>query len=162
MDKKSRSHTVEGQEAAASALGFSDVEEGVKVVANARRLNLPGCLPGGRYHIPTLRKSIAKNAEILKAKGEKISLKDQKTNEEIRKLRIANDAKERLVVLKTAIIARDSKLAEKFKAIVYSKIVDEAPADMTNDVATNRALLQRHADLLLTEVASWQKDFADL
>lgn len=130
------------------------------VVKRAKKLGCPAFEAGNRIDVALLSKWLKENNEEMIVKGDNISLKDQKLNEEIRKLRIANDGKEKLVILKSQIIARDSLLADRFKTTLYSKLVDEAPADMTNDVATNRALLRNVADRLLSEVASWQKEMA--
>lgn len=144
---------LENQTAAAHALK-TDPE----VIKRARSMNADGCLPGGRYDIPKLRKWIAENETLLKVEGEKLTLREQKLNEEIRKLRIANDERERKVVSRTWVAARDARLADLFKTTLYSKLVDEVPADMTNDVSTNRALLRVIADRLLAEVASWKAE----
>jgi predicted transcriptional regulator len=100
------------------------------------------------------------NVQAAKAKaGVSGSKREQKLDEEIRKLRIANDEKEKLVVLKTWVAGKNRDLADRFKGIVYSKLVDELPADLSNDVATNRVLLRNTADRLLAEVQSWSREF---
>lgn len=129
-------------------------------VALLRMAKAKGCdafMAGNRIDTVRAKKWIAEHADELKTEGDKLSLRDQKLNEEIRKLKIANDTKEKLVILRADVARRDSMLAERFKSTLYSKLVDEAPADMTNDVATNRALLRNIADRLLAEVATWQR-----
>jgi hypothetical protein len=145
---------VENQTAAANALGVDP-----ELIKRARKMNCPACLPGGRYNVPQLRKWMAEHGNELKASGPSSSKREQKLDEEIRKLRIANDEKERLVVQKAWIAGKNRDLAEKFKGILYSKLVDELPADLSNDVATNRVLLRNVADRLLGEVQSWSKEF---
>jgi hypothetical protein len=145
---------VENQTAAANALGCDP-----ELIKRARKMNCPACLPGGRYNIPELRQWIAEHEAELKAAGVSGSKREQKLDEEIRKLRIANDEKEKLVVLKAWVAGKNRDLADKFKTILYAKLVDELPADLSNDVATNRVLLRNTADRLLAEVQSWSKEF---
>jgi hypothetical protein len=91
-----------------------------------------------------------------KTEGES-SLKDQKTLEEIRKLRIANDEKERKNIPRSEVAKRDSIFADRFKSRMYSVFVDQLPAVMTNDVTTNRALSRREVDGFLSDVSTWCK-----
>src|SRR5687767_10618396 len=63
-------------------------------VKKAKRLGCPAFKAGSRIAVEELRKWISQNEAKLKASGDNLSLKDQKLNEEIRKLRIANDLKE--------------------------------------------------------------------
>ena len=148
---------VENQTAAATILGVDP-----EIVKRCRRLNSAGCLPGGRYDIAKLRKWIAENESALKVEGEKLSLREQKLNEEIRKLRIANDEKEGLVVRIAWVAERDASLAERARPIIYGKMVDEAAADMTNDVAINRAILLRIADRVFLEISELPKEWKQL
>jgi predicted transcriptional regulator len=145
---------VENQTAAANALGCDP-----ELIKRARKMNCPACLPGGRYRVEELRKWIAEHESELRASGPASNKREQKLDEEIRKLRIANDEKERLVVGKVWIAGKNRELAERFKSMLYAKLVDELPADLSNDVATNRVLLRNTADRLLGEVQSWSKEF---
>lgn len=115
---------------------------------------------GVDYYDPA---ELLKTLEIVQANKEKAgvsgSKREQKLDEEIRKLRIANDAAAKLVVQKVWIAGKNRDLAGKFKTILYAKLVDELPADLSNDVATNRVLLRNTADRLLAEVQSWSKEF---
>lgn len=148
-----KSQIVENQTAAANILK-TDPE----VIKRARRLNGDGCLPGGRYDITKLRKWIAANESLLKVEGESLTLREQKLNEEIRKLRIFNDEKERKVILRADVARRDAVFADRFRTRMYSVFVDQLPAIMTNDVTTNRALSRREVDGFLADVATWCKN----
>lgn len=140
----------------AAACALADVSE--DMAKRAKSLGCPAFKAGNRIDWQELKDWCRENTEKLRIAGEKLSLRDQKLNEEIRKLKIANDEAEGLSVPIAWLADRDARLAALFKPMLYSKLVDEAPADMTNDVSTNRALLRNVADRLLLEIASWQKE----
>lgn len=140
----------------AAACNLAEVSE--DIAKRAKSLGCPAFKAGNRIDWLELKEWCAANTEKLKIAGERLSLRDQKLNEEIRKLKIANDEAEGLSVPISWMSDRDARLAALFKPMLYSKLVDEAPADMTNDVSTNRALLRNIADRLLLEIVSWQKE----
>jgi hypothetical protein len=81
-----KKHIVESIPAAATLLNVS-----AEVVKKAKQLGCSAFKPGNRINVEDLRKWIAENAELVKAHGEELSLKDQKLNEEVRKLKRIND-----------------------------------------------------------------------
>jgi hypothetical protein len=137
---------VENQNAAASAAGCS-----VELVKLARKKNCPACLPGGRYDVPKLKKWIAEHADELKAAGDDLSLKDQKTNEEIRKLKIANDKAEGLTIPRLTVAQKHREILARVKDVTYAKLENEYPPLFSNDVVSNRTLGKKLADLIIGE-----------
>jgi hypothetical protein len=75
--------------------------------------------------------------------------------ERIRRLKIANDEAAGKTVPIEWVTSRNNDLSRRFKDILYSKLVDELPAELSNDVPTNRVLLRNVVDRLLAEVGSW-------
>ena len=84
---------VESIQAAASLINAS-----VAVVKRAKELGCGAFKQGNRIDIEELRKWVSENLERLPITGGDISLKEQKLNEEIRKLKLQNDEKEKKLV----------------------------------------------------------------
>ena len=100
----------------------------LEIVKRAKKLGCPAFKPGNRIDVDELRKWIAENAEKLKAAGETLSLKDQKLNEEIRKLKLSNDEKERLVVSKEKTAELVARIIQKQREVLEQKLENEYPS----------------------------------
>lgn len=79
-----------------AACTLADISEDVG--KRAKSLGCPAFKAGNRIDWKQLKKWCAANPDKLKIAGDNLSLKDQKLNEEVRKLRRANDvAEEKLI-----------------------------------------------------------------
>jgi hypothetical protein len=74
-----------------------------------------------------LRKFIAERGDTLAQDGG--SLKEEKTKEEIRKLRLRNDRDEGKVVMRTEIAMKLRTALGRMRGVLEQKIVNQLPAD---------------------------------
>ena len=90
--------------------------------------------------------------KVLAAKGSK-TLKDEKLEQEIRKLRIANDAKEKLVVLRSSIVGEFRKFAQVVCGLLDRKLENEYPSAVAGlDVPQARVFGKRLNDSIKVEI----------
>lgn len=137
----------ENTKAAASALGVS-----VEAIKRARELGCPAFEPGNRIRHDDLKKWMAAHADELKVSGDNLSLKEQKINEEIRKLKIANDLKEKQLVRRADVLAAQAGMAAKIKQVLEQKLENEYPSAVAGmDVAQARIYGRRVHDAILVE-----------
>jgi predicted transcriptional regulator len=153
----SKSRIVESIPAAAALLGCEP-----ELVKRAKRLGCPAFKPGNRIAVEELRKWIAGNADELKATGDNVSLKDQKLNEEIRKLRIANDRADKLVVNKQAVKGVINACVERIRHFLEQKLENEYPSAVAGmDVPQARVYGRRVHDQIILEhqkmAEEWEK-----
>jgi hypothetical protein len=147
-----KSRIVESIPAAAALLGCEP-----ELVKRAKRLGCPAFKPGNRIAVEELRKWIAESSEALRSTGENVSRKDLKLDEEIRKLRIANDLKEKELIKRSLVIEAHAKTAERIRKLLEQKLENEDPALVAGlDVAQARVFGKRLHDQIVTEF----KDFA--
>lgn len=152
MTRKSTSRVFESLAAASAVL---DVP--VPILRAAKAKGAPHFKIGNRIREVengvTLKAWIADHADDLKAAGENLSLKDQKTNEEIRKLKLANDLKEGALVSRLAVQSSVSKTAEAIKSFLTQKLENEYPSAVAGlDVAGARVYGKRVNDEILREL----------
>ena len=88
------------------------------VVKHAKKMGCSAFEPGNRIDVPALRKWLKSNSAKLEIKGDNLSLKDQKLNEEVRKLRRANDIAEGKFTLITAHEAEIQEMADSVTGVV--------------------------------------------
>lgn len=135
-----KSQVVESMRAAASLLGC-----GLEVVKRAKEKGCPAFKTGNRIHTGELEKWIAENSDQMKV--EILDLKDQKTNEEIRKLKIGNDLKERILVRKSDGAALIESLGREIDEMLMQKLENEYPASVSGmDVPQARVYGKRLGD----------------
>jgi hypothetical protein len=91
-----KKHIVESLPAAANLL-----KTDIVVIKRAKNLGCPAFKPGNRIDVEELRAWIKEHTEELKATGDALDLKDQKLNEEIRKLKRINDQGDKKLILIT-------------------------------------------------------------
>lgn len=90
--------------------------------------------------------AIPENAESVTIKGDNLSLKDQKTNEEVRKLRFANDIKEGKFILASVMQAEIKQMADAVQGVLYPRI-DSLAVDTAGQTAShNHGLITRWVD----------------
>jgi hypothetical protein len=94
-----------------------------------RRAKRAGCVAfrGSRVDGAALRKFIAERGDTLAQDGG--SLKEEKTKEEIRKLRLRNDRDEGKVVMRTEIAMKLRTALGRMRGVLEQKIVNQLPAD---------------------------------
>lgn len=120
--KKSQDRNFDTMESAAGALGLS-----VKAI---KRIKAAGCTAfrNGRIHEKELLEYVSAHRAELETPGSTDSLKEQKLSEEIRKLRIANDGREKLVIGREAVAAALAEWARSFSELLEAKLENEWPA----------------------------------
>jgi hypothetical protein len=150
---------VEGIKAAASAFKID-----YETMLRAKAAGCPNFRQGGRVAEEGLREWIAANAALLEVKGEKgetVSLKDQKTNEEIRKLKILNDLKESKLISRESVIAEHHKFEKAFRELINQKLVAEYPAMVAGlDIPSARVYGRNLCDALTEEMRKLVGAFA--
>jgi hypothetical protein len=83
-------------------------------------------------------------------------LKDEKTEEEIRKLRMANDEKAGLLISKAIVADSVRRLQAKVKPLLFQKLMNEYPASVAGmTVAQARDYGGRLFDKVMREFQSW-------
>ncbi len=156
--KRSKSRVVESMPGAAVECGVD-----IEIVKRAKRLACPAFLQGGRIDCDILKKWIAENAEALKSSGENVSRKDAKLDQEIRKLKIANDAKEKLTVSKERGMNAIANCRARIRPFLEQKLENEYPSVVVgmNDIAQIRVYGRKIHDQILAELQTladeWQK-----
>jgi hypothetical protein len=96
--------------------------------------------------------------EALKKPGH--SLRDEKLMEEIRKLRIANDKEEGIVVLKSAVMQSVRRCMSPVAAMLEQRLVNEYPTGVAGlDVPQARIYGKRLCDELLTWFQTLEKEW---
>lgn len=146
---------VESLKAAASALKVD-----LSLVKLAKEKACPAFKPGNRIDLAELRAWIAENSEELKSAP--LSLKDQKLNEEIRKLKISNDTKSKLVVLKSSVKGATSACIDRIRTFLEQKLENEYPSAVVGmEVPQARVYGRRVNDQILSELQKlhdeWEK-----
>lgn len=117
----------------------------------AKEMACPAFRPGNRINLDELKKWIAEHSEELKTVA--LSLKDQKLNEEIRKLKIANDSKEKLVVLRDNVKSACGACIDKIRTFLEQKLENEYPSAVVGmEVPQARVYGRRVNDQVLLEL----------
>lgn len=134
-----------------SCLGLAN-ETGLDRETVKRRLVAAGLWPPENH-------SRAKLIDALRpATGDKEgdSIKEKKTFEEWRKLKIANDAKEGALIPRSVVAESVRKLAGQFTKLLDAKLENEYPAAVAGlDVPGARAFGKRLNDEIRAEVQRW-------
>lgn len=140
-------------EQAAGALGV-----GIALLKRAKKAGCPAFKPGGRVDTKEFLKWMAENPEKVQPSGE--SLKEQKTQEEIRKLRIKNDKDEGKLVLKSDVAAAIRRALGGVAGICEAKLVNEWPTAVAGlDPAQARVYGRRLHDKIMEECQQLSKEF---
>jgi hypothetical protein len=88
------------------------------------------------------------------------TIKEQKTFEEWRKLKIFNDKEDGLLITKASVIGSIQRLNPKIDALIEQKIVNEYPAAVAGlDVPAAREFGKRFADELRREWAAFKEEW---
>lgn len=102
--------------------------------------------PGNRIDKAKALAFFNEHAEELKATGDNLSLKDQKLNEEIRKLKRSNDVAEAKLILKTELEREIREMANAAQGVLYSQIDSLAVSTAGQTAARNHALITAWVD----------------
>lgn len=107
------------------------------VAKRAKSLGCPAFKAGNRIDWKELKDWCAQNAEALKVSGENLSLKDQKLNEEVRKLRRANDVSEGKLVARAVFETEIRDMANAVQGVLNqlpgrfaTELAGRTPADI--------------------------------
>jgi hypothetical protein len=136
--------------------------DAVQAMGLVKRAKDGGCLAfdqRGCVDMAVLKRWIGENKDDL-VKGD-LSLKDQKLNEEIRKLRIANDLKEKELVRRSLVIEAHAKMAEQVRKLLEQKLENEYPGLVAGlDTAQARVFGKRLHDSIIQEFKGFAKAWA--
>ena len=159
-----RSIKATNQKAAASILQQEMGIDAARAADLVRRAKDGGCSAfdqRGCIEMSVLKKWIGDNKDSLMVKGPQ-SLKDQKLNEEIRKLRNINDKAEKLVVSKSAGKTVIQACVERIRPFLEQKLENEYPSAVAGmDVPQARVYGRRIHDQIVIELqklhSEWEK-----
>ncbi len=99
---------------------------------------------------------------VAESNGGPLTLKDQKTAEEIRKLRIKNDKDQGKLIAKAEVAGAIRRVLGKVSSITESKLVAEYPTVVAGlDPAAARVYGRRLHDLLMAECQALAKEFPE-
>ena len=88
------------------------------------------------------------------------TIKERKTFEEWRKLKIANDVKEGVLIPRAAVAETVRKLGAKFGELLTAKLEQEYPATVAGlDVPSARIYGKKLNDQIRAEVRTWAEDW---
>lgn len=135
--------------AAATALSTT-----VPALQALRDSGCPGFNLNGRVNISKVRRHLTeKGSAKLETPAPGASLKDQKTSEEIRKLRIANDAREKMSVLRSDVNGSLSAMEKAVDSLLENMLEKEYPSSVAGlDVAGARVYGRNLRDRIRAEV----------
>ena len=113
MKRDKQPKIVERIDVAARLAGISD-----DMARRAKRLACPAFKAGGRIDWQAMGQWCKDHAAELEIKGDQLGLKDQKLNEEVRKLRRANDVTEGKLILKTEFERELNEMAQAVQGVL--------------------------------------------
>lgn len=151
--KKSKNRVFDSMKACAAALNVS-----VDVV---RRIKESGstAFQGSRINAEQFQKDLSAYGERKKVEG-KLSLRDQKLLEEIRRLKLENDESESRLISKAWVVSRIAACGSKVRGILRQKLEIEYPnAAAGLDVRGARVYGKRLVDDVLNEVQALHAEF---
>ena len=146
--------TVPSLKAAAKLLTVS-----TRTLQNWRAQGCPGFDADGTVDVAAVREW----AEKFRAERTGATYKDEKTLEEIRKLRLANDARERRLVERAWVAEQMIKVAGQFNQL-RAKWESELPVKLAaagEDIARNREVLRACFDEQFADLQSMAETFKD-
>lgn len=102
--------------------------------------------PGNRVDIEKAKAFFKENSERLKVTGENLPLKDQKLNEEIRRLKRNNDRDDKILMPTAEHEAEIREMANAAQGVLYSQIDSLAVSTAGQTAARNHSLLTAWVD----------------
>lgn len=156
MKKKSLPEYFDTMKQAASAL-----ELPLKILKKAKGAGCPA-FRGSRVYREPLQEWLKENKEQIVASRSKEDVQIEKLLEEVRKLRISNDQKEKLVILKDKVKACNAACVDRVRTILEQKLENEYPSAVSQmDVPQARVYGRRLGDQILLEFqklsSEWDK-----
>jgi hypothetical protein len=132
----------------AASLGVS-----MDALKAAKRMGCRAFRAGGRVDGEAFKQWLKENPQAFEEGEGKGTLKDQKIREEIRKLRIANDAKERALVSRARVIEAIDRTQASIDTLTESKLVNEWPHEVAGlDVNKAREYGRKLKDEMMGEI----------
>ncbi len=148
MARKKTGNYFDSMGQCAAALGLS-----IDALKAAKRKGCGAFKPGGRVDGDAFQQWIKDNPSAFEAGQEAMSLKEQKISEEIRKLRIANDAKERALVSRSRVIEAIDRTQASVDTLTEAKLVNEWPHEVAGlDVNKAREYGRKLKDEMMAEI----------
>lgn len=148
MKNKPKSTLYDSMGQAAAALGVS-----IETLKAAKKKGCTAFKPGGRVAGGEFLKWVSANPDAMAAGAESLSLKDQKISEEIRKLRIQNDAKEGALVSRSKVAEALLRCGKAIDTMTEAKLCNEWPEAVAGlDVAQARVYGRRMKDGVMGEI----------
>lgn len=119
--------------------------------------------PGGRIKIEEINQWIEANRDKLLQLADKLPLKEQKTAEEVRKLKIANDLKSAKLIERAWVNERFLKLGGEINAIRSKSEAEDAVkfGEASGDIAKCRTVLRGIWDDIFTKLSEAGKHFEE-
>jgi hypothetical protein len=120
----------------------------VDVLKRMKALGCDAFEPGNRVDWKKAKAwfAIPENAEMVTIQGDNLSLKDQKLNEEVRKLRRSNDVAEEKLIAKAMFETEIRMMAEACQGVLYGGIDSLAVATAGQTATANHSLLMAWVD----------------
>lgn len=120
-----------------------------------------GNTSSGRYRVEPVRQWIEANQDKLQTVVDKLPLKEQKTAEEVRKLKIANDLKAGRLIERSWVNERFQKLGGEINAIRSKSEAEDAMrfGEAAGDIAKCRTVLRGIWDEIFTRFGEAGKHF---
>lgn len=130
------------------------------MISRAAELGCPA-FSGSRIHRVTLQRWLAEHGDEAVAAAESGGgLRSQKLTEEIRRLRIANDAKAGKLVARMDVVATHDRILARARVDLERVLVHEMPTAVAGaDVPTARMLGRRYADMAIAALAACAEEW---
>ena len=144
--KKAKTHrkrVVEGLGQAEAATGIP-----VDVLKRMKALGCDAFEAGNRIDWQKAKDwfAVPENTERVSVKGDNLSLKDQKLNEEVRRLRRNNDRDDKILMPRSEHEAEIRQMAEAAQGVLYSRIDSLSVATAGQPAVHNHALITAWVD----------------
>lgn len=127
------------------------------VAKRAKSLGCPAFKAGNRIDWKELKAWCAVNSDKLAIQGDNLSLKDQKLNEEVRKLRRSNDVAEEKLIAKALFETEIRMMAEACQGVLYGGIDSLAVATAGQTATANHSLLTAWVDEAVGKLSRGEK-----
>lgn len=161
----SKSQKATNQKAAAAILQKEMRIDEAQAASLVKRAKDGGCAAfdqRGCIDMAVLRKWIGDNREALSVPAP-ISLKDQKLNEEIRKLKISNDNKEGRLIDRQRGLEVLARMAERMRKALEQKLTNEYPSQVVSlEVPQARVFGKRLFDSIMKDFQASAEEWRGL
>jgi hypothetical protein len=152
--KTHRKRIVEGLPSASEASGIP-----VDVLKRMKALGCDAFEPGNRIDWKKAKAwfAIPENAERVTITGDNLSLKDQKLNEEVRRLRRNNDRDDKILMQRSEHESEIRQMAEAAMGVLYPRIDSLSVATAGQPAVKNHALITAWVDEAVGKLSRGEK-----